>query len=162
MYRRYLPYLQCAWSAKLYILNATCEVHARPCAANSASTLMLYLVSCYALNNSAMPSVDSSRCHVLVLTLPLRASSYTLSHTLPAIKLYILNATYEVHARPYAANSRTRTRTNTNPNDTEANAAGRSGNARALRKQASAECIMRGRGIGQNSRKNCKKRGICG
>jgi len=29
----------------------------------------------------------------------------------------------------------TRTRTNTNPNDTEANAAGRSGNARALRKQ---------------------------
>ena len=28
-----------------------------------------------------------------------------------------------------------RTRTNTNPNDTEANAAGRSGNARALRKQ---------------------------
>ena len=29
-----------------------------------------------------------------------------------------------------------RTRTNTNPNDTEANAAGRSGNARALRKQS--------------------------
>ena len=28
--------------------------------------------------------------------------------------------------------------------------------------KASAECIMRGRGIGQNSRKNCKKRGICG
>jgi len=31
---------------------------------------------------------------------------------------------------------RTRTRTNTNPNGTEANAAGRSGNARALRKQS--------------------------
>ena len=30
----------------------------------------------------------------------------------------------------------TRTRTNTNPNDTEANAAGRSGNARALRKHS--------------------------
>ena len=28
--------------------------------------------------------------------------------------------------------------------------------------KASAGCIMRGRGIGQNSRKNCKKRGICG
>jgi len=28
--------------------------------------------------------------------------------------------------------------------------------------KASAKCIMRGRGIGQNSRKNCKKRGICG
>ena len=28
--------------------------------------------------------------------------------------------------------------------------------------KASAECIMRGRGNGQNSRKNCKKRGICG
>ena len=32
--------------------------------------------------------------------------------------------------------TRTRTRTNTNPNDTEANAAGRRGNARALRKQS--------------------------
>ena len=28
--------------------------------------------------------------------------------------------------------------------------------------KTSAECIMRGRGIGQNSRKNRKKRGICG
>ena len=28
--------------------------------------------------------------------------------------------------------------------------------------KASAGCIMRGRGIGQNSRRNCKKRGICG
>ena len=28
--------------------------------------------------------------------------------------------------------------------------------------KASAESIMRGRGIGQNSRKNRKKRGICG
>ena len=28
--------------------------------------------------------------------------------------------------------------------------------------EASAECIMRGRGIGQNSRNNYKKRGICG
>jgi len=28
--------------------------------------------------------------------------------------------------------------------------------------KASAECNMRGRGIGQNSRKNCKKQGICG
>ena len=28
--------------------------------------------------------------------------------------------------------------------------------------KASAECIMRGRGIGQNSRENCKKRGMCG
>ena len=28
--------------------------------------------------------------------------------------------------------------------------------------KASAECIMRGRGIGQNSRKNWKKRGSCG
>ena len=28
--------------------------------------------------------------------------------------------------------------------------------------KASAECIMRRRGIGKNSRKNYKKRGICG
>ena len=48
---------------------------------------------------------ESSRCHVLVLTLPLRASNYTFCRTLPAMKLYILNATWEVHARPYAANS---------------------------------------------------------
>ena len=33
-------------------------------------------------------------------------------------------------------NSQTQTQTNTNPNGTEANAAGRSGNARALRKQS--------------------------
>jgi len=38
--------------------------------------------------------------------------------------------------RPLVGTIRTRTRTNTNPNDTEANAAGRSGNARALRKQS--------------------------
>jgi len=36
---------------------------------------------------------------------------------------------------PRSTLTRTRTRTNTNPNGTEANAAGRSGNARALRKQ---------------------------
>ena len=45
--------------------------------------------------------------------------------------LKILTATCMLQAESQA---RTRTRTNTNPNDTEANAAGRSGNARALRK----------------------------
>jgi len=39
-----------------------------------------------------------------------------------------------------------RTRTNTNPNDTEANAACRSGNARALRKQS--KCGMNHEGMG--------------
>jgi len=46
---------------KLCILNTTCEVHARPCVANSASMLMFYLVShevCNALNDSAMPCVN--------------------------------------------------------------------------------------------------------
>jgi len=38
----------------------------------------------------------------------------------------------------------TRTRTNTNPNGTEANAAGRSGNARALRKQSKCGMIQEG------------------
>ena len=42
--------------------------------------------------------------------------------------------------------TRTRTRTNTNPNDTEANAAGRSGNARALRKQSKCGVIHEGKG----------------
>ena len=42
--------------------------------------------------------------------------------------------------------TRTRTRTNTNPNDTEANAAGRSGNARALRKQSKCGVIHEGEG----------------
>ena len=40
----------------------------------------------------------------------------------------------------------TRTRTNTNPNDTEANAAGRSGNARALRKQSKCGVVHEGEG----------------
>ena len=40
----------------------------------------------------------------------------------------------------------TRTRTNTNPNDTEANAAGRSGNARALRKQSKCGVYHEGEG----------------
>ena len=39
---------------------------------------------------------------------------------------------------------RTRTRTNTNPNGTEANAAGRSWNARALRKQSKFGMIQEG------------------
>jgi len=40
----------------------------------------------------------------------------------------------------------TRTRTNTNPNGTEANAAGRSGNACALRKQFKCGMIQEGEG----------------
>ena len=40
----------------------------------------------------------------------------------------------------------TRTRNNTNPNGTEANAAGRSGNARALRKQSKCGVIHEGEG----------------
>ena len=40
----------------------------------------------------------------------------------------------------------TRTRTNTNPNDTEANAAGRSGNARALCKQSKCGVYHEGEG----------------
>ena len=50
-------------------------------------------------------------------------------------------------AREYV---RTRTRTNTNPNDTEAdteaNAAGRSGNARVLRKQSKCDVYHEGEG----------------
>ena len=42
--------------------------------------------------------------------------------------------------------ARTRTRTNTNPNGTEANAAGRSGNARALRKLSKCGMIQEGEG----------------
>ena len=45
----------------------------------------------------------------------------------------------------------TRTRTNTNPNGTEANAAGRSGNARALRKQSKCRMIQEGEGHWPNS-----------
>jgi len=43
-------------------------------------------------------------------------------------------------------NPHLRTRTNTNPNDTEANAAGRSGNARALRKQCKCGVYHEGEG----------------
>jgi len=55
--------------------------------------------------------------------------------------------------------TRTRTRTNTNPNGTEANAAGRRGNARALRKQS--KCGM----IPQNNKEEgarAKKLVTCG
>ena len=51
-----------------------------------------------------------------------------------------------------------RTRTNTNPNGTEANAAGRSGNARALRKQSKKSgMIQEGEGHWPNSSKNLQK-----
>ena len=52
---------------------------------------------------------------------------------------------------------RTRTRTNTNPNGTEANAAGRSGNARALREQSKCGMIQEGEGHWPNSSKNLQK-----
>ena len=51
----------------------------------------------------------------------------------------------EVQEGPFSTTFRgTRTRTNTNPNGTEANAAGRSGNARALRKQSKCGMIQEG------------------
>ena len=50
-----------------------------------------------------------------------------------------------------------RTRTNTNPNDTEANAAGRSGNARALRKQSKCGVIHEGERHRPKFSKNCTK-----
>jgi hypothetical protein len=53
--------------------------------------------------------------------------------------------------------TRTRTRTNTNPNGTEANAAGRSGNARALRKQSKCGMIQEGEGHWPNSSKKMQK-----
>ena len=51
----------------------------------------------------------------------------------------------------------TRTRTNTNPNGTEANAAGRSGNARALRKQNKCGMIQEGERHWPNSSENLQK-----
>jgi len=50
-----------------------------------------------------------------------------------------------------------RTRTNTNPNGTEANAAGRSGNARALRKQSKCGMIQEGERHWPNSSENLQK-----
>jgi hypothetical protein len=52
---------------------------------------------------------------------------------------------------------RTRTRTNTNPKDTEANAAGRSGNVRALRKQSKCGMIEEGAGHWPTSSENLQK-----
>jgi len=57
---------------------------------------------------------------------------------------------------------RTRTRANTNPNGTETNAASRSGNARALRKQSKCGMIQEREGHWPNSSKKLQKRGICG
>ena len=53
--------------------------------------------------------------------------------------------------------SRTLTRTNTNPNGTEANAAGGSGNPRALRKQRKCGMIQEGEGHWPNSSKKFAK-----
>ena len=47
--------------------------------------------------------------------------------------------------------------TNTNPNGTEANASGRSGNARALRKQSKCGMIQEGEGHWPNSSENLQK-----
>ena len=55
-----------------------------------------------------------------------------------------LNKVFEQRDKPISDSSKKlyRTRTNTNPNGTEANAAGRSGNARALRKQSKCGMIQ--------------------
>ena len=58
---------------------------------------------------------------------------------------------------PFTELSRTRTRTNTNPNDTEAYAVGRSGNARALRKQSKCGMIQEGEGHWPTSSENLQK-----
>ena len=57
----------------------------------------------------------------------------------------------------FVSRNGTRTRTNTNPNGTEANAAGRTGNARALRKQSKCGVIQEGEGHWPNSSKNLQK-----
>jgi hypothetical protein len=49
------------------------------------------------------------------------------------------------------------TRTNTNPNDTEAGATGRSGNARALRKQSKCGMTQEGEGHWPDSSENLQK-----
>ena len=68
-----------------------------------------------------------------------------------------------LHSLVESAVSGTRTRRNTNPNGTEANAAGRSGNARALRKQSKCGMIQeRERGIGQIPRKFAKSEEFAG
>ena len=65
---------------------------------------------------------------------------------------------HSCYLRPRLNWKRTRTRTNTNPNGTEANAAGRSGNARALRKQSKCGMIQEGEGHHwPNSSKNLQK-----
>ena len=58
---------------------------------------------------------------------------------------------------PLVVRTGTRTQTNTNPDGTEASAAGRSGNACALRKQSMCGMIQEGRGNGQIPREICIK-----
>ena len=57
----------------------------------------------------------------------------------------------------FSRTHKSRTRTNTNPNGTEANAASRSGNARALRKQSKCGMIQEGEGHWPNSSNNLQK-----
>ena len=67
--------------------------------------------------------------------------------------IWLLTANWKIQSNAAC----TRTRTNTNPNGTEANAARRSGNARALRKQSKCGMIQEGEGHWPNSSKNLQK-----
>ena len=58
---------------------------------------------------------------------------------------------------PLVVRTGTRTQTNTNPDGTEASAAGRSGNACALRKQSMCGMIQEGEGHWPNSSENLQK-----
>ena len=79
------------------------------------------------------------------------------SHRFPGIPGYFGNPGSQEAAKPQPPLRTSRTRTNTNPNDTEANAAGRSGNARALRKQSKCGMIQEGEGHWPNSSKKLQK-----
>jgi len=78
-----------------------------------------------------------------------------------SVPIVVQPALFHFGFMKYRTRTRIATRTNTNPNHTEANAAGRSGMRVRCANNASAEIFLRGRGIGQNPRKNYKKRSIC-
>ena len=61
-------------------------------------------------------------------------------------KRMVVGGWWSVYDFKLGGKTRTRTRTNTSPYDTEANAAGRSGNARALRKQSKCGVYHEGEG----------------
>jgi hypothetical protein len=98
-------------------------------------------------------SPGSSRCIILLFLAKSRNPGYREGRRTRTAKKTAMRGVISLSgtAPVPCTRTRTRTRTNTNPNGTEANAAGRCGNARAVRKQSKCGMSQEGEGHWPNS-----------